>query len=78
MDLLNRINELARISKQRPLTEEELEERKGLREEYIKNFRKGFKNTLLNTTVVDSMGNDVTPKKLKEEQLKNKKGDINW
>ncbi len=32
---LNRINELARLSKQRPLTEEEKEEQAKLRKEYV-------------------------------------------
>lgn len=36
---IERINELAKISKQRELTEAEKEEQKALREEYIKWFR---------------------------------------
>lgn len=37
--LLNRINELAHIAKERPLTEEEIAERDALRQEYIKEYR---------------------------------------
>ena len=36
---IDRINELARLAKQRELTPEELEERKTLREEYIQAAR---------------------------------------
>ena len=36
---VDRINELGRISKVRALTEEEKEEQKALREEYIKEYR---------------------------------------
>lgn len=69
--LRNRINQLARKSKTVGLNEEEREEQKNLREEYIQIFRSSFKNTLLNTTVIDPLGNDVTPDKLKQEQNKN-------
>lgn len=44
---IERINELARLSKERELTEEEKNEQKILREEYIKFFRaslRGDKN----------------------------------
>ncbi|HZJ83298.1 MAG TPA: DUF896 domain-containing protein, partial [Clostridia bacterium] len=43
-----------------------------LRQEYIKNFRGSFKNTLMNLKVLDPLGNDVTPEKLLEEQKKKK------
>ena len=36
---IDRINELAHISKQRELTPEEIDERKTLREEYIQTYR---------------------------------------
>ena len=36
---IDRINELGRISKARPLTDEERDEQKALREEYIKEYR---------------------------------------
>lgn len=70
--LRSRINELANKSKTIGLSDLEKEEQKELREEYIKRFRSSFKNTLLNTKVVDPMGNDVTPDKLKKEQNKKK------
>ena len=40
---IDRINELGRIAKTRELTAEEAEERKALREEYIKYFRAGIR-----------------------------------
>ena len=42
---IDRINELARISKTRELTEAEREEQKKLREEYLLEFRRGLKGT---------------------------------
>ncbi|EKN68036.1 DUF896 domain-containing protein [Schinkia azotoformans] len=62
---LNRINQLSKKSKTEGLTKEETIEQQKLREEYIKNFRKQFKDTLHNVTVVDAKGNDVTPEKLR-------------
>lgn len=49
--LIDRINELARIAKQRALTPEEAAERKTLRAEYIKQFRAQTRQ-LLDSTVV--------------------------
>ena len=40
---VDRINELARISKQRVLTEEEAKEQKALREEYLAEVRKALR-----------------------------------
>ena len=40
---VDRINELARISKQRALTEEEKAEQKSLREEYMAEFRRAMR-----------------------------------
>ena len=48
---IQRINELARIAKERELTPEELEERARLREEYIIEFRKSFAAQLDNTVI---------------------------
>lgn len=40
---IDRINELARISKTRPLAEAEKAEQKALRDEYIAEFRAGLR-----------------------------------
>lgn len=60
MDLINefdktklaRINELARIAKERDLTEEELKERDILRKEFLENFRAGFSQQLSGIKVI--------------------------
>lgn len=65
---LPRINELAKIAKERDLTQEELKERDILRKKYLEAVRCATNNMILNSTVVDPEGNDVTPLKLKEVQ----------
>ncbi|WP_080874561.1 DUF896 domain-containing protein [Oceanobacillus timonensis] len=72
-DKIDRINVLANKSKNEGLTEEEKKEQKELREEYLANVRGSFKNHLKGMTVVDPAGNDVTPKKLRDYQERNKK-----
>ncbi len=71
-ELLKRINELAREAKVRELTEEEVAERDRLRKAYLKIFREGFRQQLLNTTVLDEEGNDITPEKLKRAKAAQK------
>ncbi len=66
--LLDRINELAR---KESLTEEEKQEQKELRNQYLALFRAGFRSQLENITVIDANGNDVTPAKIKEMRNKN-------
>lgn len=48
---IQRINELARLAKQRALTEQELVERDTLRKEYIAEWRKGAEQVLDNTYI---------------------------
>ncbi len=63
---LDRINELARLARERELTAEELEERDLLRKEYIAEWRLGAQQVLENTYLVDEHGNKrPLPKKKK-------------
>lgn len=48
---INRINELARKSKETSLSTEELAEQKALRDEYIAEIRASFGATLENTVI---------------------------
>lgn len=48
---LERINELARLKKERPLTPEERDERDELRKEYLDEWRKGAIEILENTYI---------------------------
>jgi uncharacterized protein YnzC (UPF0291/DUF896 family) len=68
---LARINTLAKKAKAEGLSNEEKEERQVLREEYLKNVRKSFKNQFKGMTIVDPNGDDVTPKKIKDLRSKN-------
>ena len=61
--VLDRINELARIAKERPLTEYELQERDGLRREYLAAYRASLRGILDNTVIVRP---DGTREKLKK------------
>lgn len=62
---IERINELAKKSKEIGLTEEEKQEQKQLRAEYIASFTGNLKSQLENTYVIDENGDKV---KLKMKQ----------
>ncbi len=70
---LERINFLAKKAKNEGLTNAEKEEQAELRQEYLKNVRKSFKNQFKTMTVIDPAGNDVTPQKVRDLQERNKK-----
>ena len=53
---IDRINELARIAKERELTQEEQAERAVLRREYIDAYTANLRATLDNTVIVRSDG----------------------
>lgn len=61
---IDRINELARLAKERELTEEELAERAKLRREYIDAYVGNLRATLENTVIVrpDGTKEKITPK----------------
>lgn len=54
---IDRINELAKLAKQRELTAEEAAERQALRKEFLSDFKKNLTDTLDNTYIVDEKGN---------------------
>ncbi len=62
---LNRINELARASKERDLTEEERAEQQALRQEYVNEIRLSF-GAMLDNTVIQYP--DGSRKSLKKDQ----------
>ena len=62
---LERINELAKLAKERELTAEELAERDALRKEYIAEWRRGAEQVLENTYIVTPDGKKV---KLEKKQ----------
>ncbi|MER2225565.1 MAG: DUF896 family protein [Carnobacterium sp.] len=67
-DQMERINELAKKSKNQGLTIQEQVEQKKLRDDYITAFRGGMRKTIEGVKIVDEEGNDVTPDKLKDIQ----------
>ena len=54
---IDRINELAKLAKQRELTAEDTAERQALRKEFLADYKKNLVNTLDNTYIVDEQGN---------------------
>ena len=63
---IDRINELAKLAKQRELTAEEAAERAELRKEFLADFRKNLTDTLDNTYIVDEKGNKTKLEKRKK------------
>ena len=61
-ELIDRINELAHKKKAEGLTEEEALEQESLREEYLEEFRAGFRRQLDNVRFVE----DLTEAELEE------------
>ncbi|NLI61624.1 MAG: DUF896 domain-containing protein [Clostridiales bacterium] len=62
---LNRINELAKKSREKGLSAEEKAEQHALRQEYLSTFRSNFRKTLESITIVDEEGNRKELKKHK-------------
>ena len=70
-EMIQEINELAYKSKTAGLTDAEKLRQQELRKEYIRIFRSGFKQQLQNIKVVDELGNDVTPRRVKNSKKEN-------
>ncbi len=66
--LINRINELYHKKKSSGLTVAEENERKKLHQEFIKNFRAGFKQDVENLVIIDKNGKEITSEKAKKVQ----------
>ena len=62
---LDRINELAKIQRENGLTDAEKVEQKALRENYLREIRGQVLDTFSGLTVLDPLGNDVTPDKVR-------------
>ncbi len=54
---IDRINFLARKSRETALSDEEKKEQKALREEYVQSFKRSLVSQLENTYIVDEKGN---------------------
>lgn len=65
-ELIERINALARKSREEGLTPDEKEEQAKLRQQYIAGFRQGMTNTLENVYIVDEAGNKKKVEKKKK------------
>ncbi|MDQ0919211.1 DUF896 domain-containing protein [Paenibacillus sp. V4I5] len=70
LTILNKINVLSRIEKEIGLTEIEKTEQANLRKEYLQIFRGSIDSLLLNSSIIDPNGDNVTPERLKKEQAK--------
>ncbi|ATF13477.1 DUF896 domain-containing protein [Brevibacillus sp. HB1.2] len=68
--ILKRINSLAKKQREDGLTQKEKEEQQQLRQEYLKIIRGQVLHTFSGLTILDPLGNDVTPEKLKIAQQK--------
>ena len=56
-ELIKRINELAKKSREGGLSDAERAEQQELRARYLQMFRQGFMNTMENVYIVDEHGN---------------------
>ena len=65
---LARINELAKKQREEGLTNAEKVEQQVLREDYLREIRGQVLDTFSGMTILDPLGNDVTPDKLRQEK----------
>lgn len=65
IDILPRINQLAQKARQKGLTDAEKVERQVLREDYLRAIRGQVESTVTSMKVIDPLGDDVTPDKVK-------------
>lgn len=72
--ILPRINQLAKKARQEGLTNAEKVERQVLREDYLRSIRGQIESTVTNITVIDPLGDDITPDKVRAK----KQADQRW
>ena len=65
-ELIKRINELAKKSREEGLSEAEKAEQAELRKQYIAKFRQGMENALSNVYIMDEKGNKKKVEKKKK------------
>lgn len=65
---LERMNSLSKKQREDGLTKKEKEEQQQLRQEYLQIIRGQVLHTFSGLTILDPLGNDVTPEKLKIAQ----------
>src|SRR5690625_581305 len=70
IDMLPRINELAKKQREEGLTHAEKLEQQVLREEYLRMIRGQVLHTFSGMKVIDPLGKDVTPEKIRHMQKK--------
>ena len=70
LDLLPRINELAKKQREEGLTNAEKAEQQVLRDDYLGAIRGQVLHTFSGMKIVDSLLNDVTPEKIRELKTK--------
>lgn len=63
--ILPRINQLAKKAREDGLTNAEKVERQVLREDYLRSIRGQIEWTVTNMTVIDPLGDDITPDKVR-------------
>ena len=62
-EIIEKINSLNALKKERELTSEESKELEKCRQLYLQNFKANMRNILENTKVINEDGEDITPKK---------------
>ena len=62
-EIIEKINSLNALKKERELTLEESKELAKYRQLYLQNFKANMRNILDNTKVINENGEDITPKK---------------
>ncbi|SOC44165.1 DUF896 domain-containing protein [Ureibacillus acetophenoni] len=70
IEILNRINQLAKKQREEGLTNAEKVEQQVLREDYLRQIRGQVLDTFSGIKVMDPLGNDVTPEKIRNLNTK--------